>query len=119
MLFLVDQDVYKITIEFLKNEGHDAIPVKEVGLEQSPDRVLLQKAKEMDRIFITRDKDFGNLVFFEKEVTSGVFLIRGESSEIKFIHKELKKVLKNHTEEELKRSFCVVESGRHRIRKLI
>jgi predicted nuclease of predicted toxin-antitoxin system len=118
MFFLVDQDVYKITLKFLKNEGHDAIPVKEVGLEQSPDRVLLQKAKEMGRIFITRDKDFGNLVFFEKEVSSGVFLLRGKSSEIKFTYKELNKIFKSHAEEELKKSFCVVESGRHRIRKL-
>jgi len=118
MLFLVDQDVYKITIDFLKNDDHDVIPVKEVGLEQSSDKVLLQKAKEMDRIFVTRDKDFGNLVFFEKEVSSGVILLRGKSSEIRFIHKELKTILISHTEEELKRSFCVVESGRHRIRKL-
>lgn len=118
MLFLVDQDVYKITIEFLRNEGHDAIPIKEVGLEQNSDRILLQKAREMDRIFVTQDKDFGNLVFFEKELSSGVILLRGKSSEIEFIHKELKTIFKNHTEKELKRNFCVVESGRHRIRKL-
>jgi hypothetical protein len=34
MLFLADQDVYKITIEFLRNEGHDVVSIKEVGLEK-------------------------------------------------------------------------------------
>jgi predicted nuclease of predicted toxin-antitoxin system len=72
----------------------------------------------MDRIFITRDKDFGNLVFFEKELSNGVILLRGKPLETELIHKELKTIFKSHSEEELKRNFCVVESRRHRIRKL-
>ena len=118
MFFFIDQDVYRITIEFLKAEGHDVIPVKEVGLEQTSDRLLLRKARELDRIFITRDKDFGSLVFLEKELSCGVILLRGKSSEIKSLHNELRIIFKNHTDEELKKNYCVVEPGRYRIRKL-
>jgi len=100
MHFLVDQDVYQMTIEFLRNEGHDVIPIKELGLEQAADLLLLQKAKELERIFVTRDRDFGALVFLEKETSNGVIFLRGKPAEIKSVHDELRVVLKNHTDEE-------------------
>ena len=118
MRFLIDQDVYHLTIEFLIKERHDVIPVKHLGLERAPDVLLLRKAKEMERIFVTRDKDFGSLVFFENEVSSGVIFLRGKPKEIELIHNELAVVLENHTEAEMNRYFCVVEPGRHRLRKL-
>lgn len=118
MRFLVDQDVYHLTIEFLIKRHHDVVPVKQLGLERAPDILLLRKAKEMERIFVTRDKDFGTLVFFEEEASHGVIFMRGKPKEIELIHSELAVVLENHTEVEMNKYFCVVEPGRHRLRKL-
>ena len=118
MRFLIDQDVYSLTIQFLIKKHHDVIPVKQLGLERAPDILLLSKAKEMERIFMTRDKDFGNLVFFEKEKSGGVILLRGKSRDLELIHRELAAILEKHTEAEMNRYFCVVEPGRHRLRKL-
>ena len=118
MRFLVDQDVYHLTIEFLIKRHHDVLPVKHLGLERAPDILLLRKAKEMERIFVTRDKDFGTLVFFEEEASAGVIFMRGKPREIELIHSQLAMVLENHTEVEMKKYFCVVEPGRHRLRKL-
>jgi uncharacterized protein with PIN domain len=63
MKFLIDQDVYAITIRALKDDGHDVIPCSELGLSQAADETLLSKAKEMSRILVTRDRDYGTLVF--------------------------------------------------------
>ena len=41
-------------------QHHDVIPVKQLGLERAPDMIVLRKAREMARIFLTRDKDFGS-----------------------------------------------------------
>ena len=118
MRFLTDQDVYQLTIEFLINENHDVITVKQLGLERASDIILLRKAKEMERIFITRDKDFGTLVFFEEETSGGVIFLRGKPKQIELIQSELAMILENHTEVEMNKYFCVVEPGRHRLRKL-
>jgi len=118
MRFLVDQDVYQATIEFLLKQGHDVVPIKRLGLERASDLLLLQKAKELERLFVTRDKDFGALVFLEKEASGGVVFLRGKPTEIELIHSELVGVLQSHTEDEMKKYFCVVEPGRHRLRKL-
>jgi len=98
--------------------SHDVIPVRQLGLERATDILLLRKAKEMDRIFVTRDKDFGILVYFEEEASGGVIFLRGKPNQIELIHSELAMVLENLTEVEMNEYFCVVEPGRHRLRKL-
>ena len=107
---MIDQDVYHLTIEFLIRGHHDVIPVKQLALERAPDILLLRKAKEMERIFVTRDKDFGTLVFFEEEASCGVIFLRGKPQEIELIHSELAVVLENHTELELKKYFPIYPS---------
>ena len=47
----------------------------------------------------------------------GIFL-RGAPKTFGEVHRELKRLLMEHGEDELKHSFCVVETGRHRIRHL-
>jgi len=63
MRFLIDQDVYRVTARFLSSLGHDIVPVALVGLSRANDEELLRLAREQDRILITRDRDFGSLVF--------------------------------------------------------
>src|SRR2546429_7709755 len=75
MKFLIDQDVYAITIKALKNDGHDVILCSELGLSRAADETLLSKAKEMNRILVTRDRDYGTLVF-ARQIVAGVIYLR-------------------------------------------
>jgi predicted nuclease of predicted toxin-antitoxin system len=117
MRFLTDQDVFYSTITFLREWGNDDVTAKEINLNQAKDEELLLKAKELGRIFITRDKDFGALVFLGN-INTGVILLRMIPSTIEETHNELKYLLNEHTEEELNQYFSVVEPNRYRIRKL-
>ena len=63
MKFLADQDVYASTGRFLSGLGHDVVPAGQLGLAQAEDTALLRVAHEQGRIFVTRDRDFGALVF--------------------------------------------------------
>lgn len=63
MRLLLDQDVYELTARFLENEGHDVLRVAEIGMARSADEDNLKKALELNRVLITRDRDYGNLVF--------------------------------------------------------
>lgn len=77
MHFLADQDVYRITIDVLKEWGHDVVPIKEIGMARARDENLLSAARKVDRILITRDKDFGELLFLKEEMGTGVIFLRG------------------------------------------
>ena len=63
MRLLLDQDVYETTARFLINLQHDVVRVAELGMAQASDEENLKKALELNRVFVTRDRDYGNLVF--------------------------------------------------------
>ena len=75
MKFLLDQDVYASTWRFLTGKGHDVVPVGQLGLSRAADEELLHLARKLGRILVTRDRDYGNLVFVKGSgagvITSG------------------------------------------------
>ena len=117
MRFLLDQDVYALTDRFLSGLGHDTVTVGTIGLSQASDLQLLSAAIEQGRILVTRDRDFGTLVFLN-ELRAGVIYLRIAPSNLSVIHQELQRVLGAYSEDELKRAFVVVEPGRHRFRRV-
>jgi predicted nuclease of predicted toxin-antitoxin system len=117
MNFLLDQDVYAATVRFLRELGHDVIPVAQLGLSQAEDEELLKVAHAQNRIFVTRDRDFGHLVFV-RALGAGVLYLRMLPLTQKATHSELKRVIETYGEEELSNSFVVIEPDGHRIRKL-
>jgi predicted nuclease of predicted toxin-antitoxin system len=118
MRFLTDQDVYQVTVDRLREWGHNVVTAREVGMQRARDEDLLAKARETNRLFVTRDKDFGALVFLKEELSAGVILLRGIPATIEEVHRELHRLFQEHTEEELRHHFCVVESHRYRMRHL-
>jgi predicted nuclease of predicted toxin-antitoxin system len=117
MKFLLDQDVYAITARFLAQAGHDVVLAGDLGLSQAADTELLEVAQQLNRIFVTRDRDFGGLVFV-KQLGTGVVYLRLLPSTLDATHRELEHVLSHYTETELQQAFVVIEPGRHRFRKL-
>jgi predicted nuclease of predicted toxin-antitoxin system len=117
MRFLTDQDVYSITVKALRDNGHDVIQCSELGLSRAADEVILARSKEEGRILVTRDRDFGTLVF-AKQIVAGVIYLRILPSTLNAVHAELNHVLMSYDELQLSKSFVVVEPGGHRIRRL-
>lgn len=118
MRFLLDQDVYATTVRFLISLGHDVLQAAQIGLAQADDETLLKIAQEQSRILVTRDRDFGALVFVNV-LGAGVIYLRIVPSTQQAIHDELERVLTTYSEEELKKAFVVIEPGGHRFRKLL
>ncbi len=74
MKFLADQDVYAATTVFVRGLGHDVVTAAELGMSQAADSDLLRIAREQDRVFITRDRDFGGLVFVRSQGPGVIYL---------------------------------------------
>ena len=108
MRFLLGQDVYALTIRFLRELGHDVVTAAEAGLASATDTALLARAGQEGRLFVTRDKDFGALVFVER-LGKGVIFLRITPSTVQATHEQLKLVLQTHTESSLAKAFVVVE----------
>jgi predicted nuclease of predicted toxin-antitoxin system len=116
MKFLTDQDVYAGTVRLLCGFAHDVVTAAELGLARADDVDMLRIAHEQGRLFVTRDRDFGRLVFVE-DAGAGVIYLRLLPSTQNAVHSELERVLTLYGEPELQESFVVIEPGLHRIRK--
>jgi predicted nuclease of predicted toxin-antitoxin system len=117
MRLLLDQDVYALTARFLKSIDHDIVTAADLGGSRAADEDLLAIAQEQERIVVTRDRDFGGLVFV-RGLGSGVMYLRMQPSTLLAVHDELARVLQSYSEEDLRKAFVVVEPGRHRFRRL-
>ena len=118
MRFLTDQDVYQVMVVWLRRAGHDVTTARDCDLQRASDRQLLEHARTTARVLVTRDKDFGALVFLQARLSVGVILLRMSPESIQEAHEELHRLLSAHPECELAVSFCIVEPHRHRVRHL-
>jgi predicted nuclease of predicted toxin-antitoxin system len=116
MKLMADQDVYAATIRFLTGLGHEVVPAAQLGLARAEDAELLRVAREQGRLFITRDRDFGSLVFVEGRGPGFIYL-RILPATQNLVHAELERVLTLYSEDDLRGAFLVIEPGRHRIRR--
>ena len=117
MRFMLDQDVYAITARFLRDFDHDIVTAADLGASQAADEELLAIAQEQQRLFMTRDRDFGGLVFV-RALGAGIIYWRMLPSTFNAVHAELARVLQSYSAEELHKAFVVVEPGRHRFRRI-
>ncbi len=113
MRFLVDECTGKKLTRLLEKEGHDVLFVGDV-MPSALDDEIIRKAEEDDRILITDDKDFGELVFRLGEPTNGVILLRISVNPEKRL-KALVRLLKNY---EIAGKFVVLKEVSVRIRTI-
>jgi len=89
----------------------------DIDCAQASDEELLRRAGDMERILVTRDRDFGALVFL-KRIGSGVVYLRIPVANLAAGHDQLTSVLSTCSEDELRSAFVVVEPTKYRFRKL-
>lgn len=102
---------------FCEEYGHDVIRTSDLGLSRAEDTELLRLAQEQNRIFITRDRDFGNLVFVH-QLGAGVIYLRMLPENMADVHSELIRVWEEYSDTELAKAFVVVSPNGHRFRRI-
>jgi predicted nuclease of predicted toxin-antitoxin system len=75
MRFLVDESTGAAVVEYLRRNDHDTLAVAE-AMPQADDRDVITRAASEERVLITNDKDFGELVFRSGWAHHGVLLLR-------------------------------------------
>jgi len=75
MNFLVDESVDRQVVDSLRQDNHFVLYVAEMEPGIS-DETVLNLANQREALLVTADKDFGEMVFRQLYLTSGVVLIR-------------------------------------------
>lgn len=76
MRILLDQNQSPHLTDLLADEGHDVAHVRDLGLETATDDEILTHARNDDRVLISADTDFGDLLARHNTAEPSVILIR-------------------------------------------
>jgi predicted nuclease of predicted toxin-antitoxin system len=80
MRFLIDNALSPALAPLLQQAGHDAIHVRELGLQHADDEVIFERAVAEHRIVVSADADFGTLLAVSSSRQPSVIQFRGEGS---------------------------------------
>ncbi len=76
MKFLVDQAVSTLVARELARKGHDAVHVRDIGLADSSDLIIMERAHRENRVIVSQDTDFGTLLVTSGSPKPSVILFR-------------------------------------------
>jgi predicted nuclease of predicted toxin-antitoxin system len=114
MNFLVDMPVSYQLSSWLNQNGHHAVHASEIGLFNAKDKDIVSIAKKQDRIIITADLDFPQILALSRATEPGIILFRGGSYSDQEMLALLKRVLDCFDAVKLSHAITVVDKTRIR-----
>jgi predicted nuclease of predicted toxin-antitoxin system len=73
--FVADESVDFQIVSRLRSDGHEVLYISET-LSGASDNLVLGQANRQSAVLLTADKDFGDLVFRQRLISSGILLLR-------------------------------------------
>jgi predicted nuclease of predicted toxin-antitoxin system len=119
MRFLADMGVAQRIVVWLRAEGHDAAHLREERLQRMPNGEIFEKAATENRIILTFDLDFGEIVALSGGRQVSVILFRLHNTRTPHVIDRLETVLRESGRALEEGAIVVVQESRHRTRRLI
>ena len=118
MKFLGDMGLALSTFRSLRGRGHDALHLREEGLQRLPDEDILVKAQVEGRVILTFDLGFGDLLALGAHTLPSVIIFRLHDATPSAVTAKLLDLLAERSRELEEGAVVVVEDTRYRLRRL-
>jgi predicted nuclease of predicted toxin-antitoxin system len=118
MRFLADMGLARSTVAFLRAQGHDAVHVRDQGLQRLEDKEIVKKARAEGRVILTHDLDFGRIVAVSGDRVPSVITFRLSDMRPLQVNQYLVVVLDRFTEQLEMGALVSVTDGGIRVRSL-
>ncbi len=118
MRFLVDMGLDVRVVSWLREQGHDAVHLRDEGLQRLPNGEIFKKAIVERRVVLTVDLDFGEIAALARGEMTSVVVFRLHNMRTAHVIQRLSATLPNCSDALERGAIVTVEEGRHRIRSL-
>ncbi len=119
MRFLVDEDLPRSADSLLRQHGHEAVDIRDVGLRGASDTDIAAYARQHRLCLLSGDTGFANVRNYPPKDYSGVVVLRlpakATSSTIMSLLQSL--LVQTDIVNHLSGKLAIIEHGRIRIRK--
>jgi predicted nuclease of predicted toxin-antitoxin system len=114
---IADENIPRVAVDALRSAGHDVVSIAEADAGLS-DAEILVLASATDRVLVTFDRDFGELVYRAgRDASAGVVLCRFAQRSPDGTSRLLRDLISTH-ESALRGAFTVVSEAGFRRRAL-
>ena len=117
MRFLVDNSLSWRLAERLRQAGHDAVHVRDLGLASAPDARIFQRSIDEQPIVLTQDADFGTLMAASATSAGCVVLVRLNSGRVDDQWSHVGSLLQRYPQELVPGAVIVLADNSIRIRR--
>jgi predicted nuclease of predicted toxin-antitoxin system len=118
MKFLADMGISMRVVAALRKQGHDVVHLQEQDLSRLPDAEILVKARVEERIVLTHDLDFGELLAASGGTLPSVVIFRLKDMRAENVSRHLFSLLRLQSESLARGAVCSVSEQKVRIRTL-
>ena len=118
MRFLIDECLPARMAELLRAAGHDCTHVYELGLGGQPDEQIMATADRENRILVSADTDFGELLANAPVLAPSVILLRRTDKQARSLAAVVLANLEQVTDDLAAGALIVISDTRIRARRL-
>ena len=113
MKFLIDENIRKEVIEFIKDLGYDVL----ISSGGTSDEEVAKIAQKENRIILTHDIHFANILIYPPNQFPGIIRIRIHPPNPEVIISSLKNLFQKLPLSEIDEKLVILEEGGFRIRE--
>jgi predicted nuclease of predicted toxin-antitoxin system len=118
MRFLANMGISPVTVEFLRDLGHDAVHLHDLGFDRWADANILDKAREEGWVVLTSDLDFGDLLAASQAALPSVVIFRLRDMRPANVNAHLLAMLEQHADDLIQGVVVSVAERNLRLRRL-
>jgi len=117
MRMLADECVYRLTIELLREWGHEVETAQEASLTGQEDAIVLAHAVRAGQVLITNDMHFSNILTFPPSEHMGIIILKIRPQTQRRVHAVLAHFLAGASQETMKKTLVIVDRNKYRVRR--
>ncbi len=118
MKFLADMGVARSTVQALREAGHEVTHLSDLGLGRLSDQEILELANREDRVVVTFDLDFADLLAAGLQQRPSVVIFRLRTQTPTAVTPRLLALVAERATELTAGAIVIVEETRYRLRHL-